>query len=90
MGQGADDLDHAWARDTSNNNGWGYKKPSPSVDQPPAVAGGEKLERIKRVQRLNGCGILEARRTIDREDLINDIRVAETIDDIKLILLRIV
>lgn len=47
-------------------------------------------ERVRLLQNKRGIGLLEAKRIVLREDLIEDINAATSVDDIKRILLRIV
>jgi ribosomal protein L7/L12 len=77
MGQGAEDLDMQWARETS--------RPIVAEQQ-----GGERVGRIRRLRDDLGIGMYEATRIVAREDLIVDINAASTIDDIKALMLRMV
>lgn len=52
--------------------------------------GGAQVDRIKRLRDEQGIGIYEAKRIVEREDLVADIAKASTIDDIKALLLRII
>lgn len=47
-------------------------------------------QRILKMRDEQGLGIYEAKRVVETEDLIADIRAASGIEDIKAILLRIV
>ncbi len=78
MGQGAEDLDMQWARETSR----------PIVAEQQARA--DRVGRIRRLREDLGIGMYEAARIVTREDLIVDINAASTIDEIKALLLRMV
>ena len=65
-----------------------------SSKEQPTVAthecGATKMERVKAVREERQCGMYEAKRIVEREDLIADINAAQSIDDIRALLLRIV
>jgi len=50
----------------------------------------EKISRIMAIREKLGCSVQEAKRIINREELLDAIGAASSIDDIKWILLRIV
>lgn len=70
----------AWERDY----GWMERK----LVTPPPVQGGDarKAERIKALAETHG--VLTAKRMIERQDLVADINAAQSIADIKALLLR--
>lgn len=49
----------------------------------------DKAARVRYLRERKGMGLIEARQTVEREDLLARINAATTIDDLKAILIEL-
>jgi hypothetical protein len=48
------------------------------------------IEKIKHIQKNKNCSIIEAKRVLDKAGLLFDIHNAKTINDLKLIIMKLI
>lgn len=52
------------------------------------LRGDEVVRKIKAYREEHGVGLLDARRAVIRQDILDDVRAAETIADLKSVIAR--